>query len=197
MTNGFKAADILSTLPPVLAGDKTMQSIAQVTAGALYQLSEEKSDAIIYAAIDSLPEKLLDILAYDFKVDWWDSNYTMAEKRQILKDSWGVHRSLGTKAAVETAMSAIYADTKVLEWFEYGADPYHYKLLVDATYQDVDPAKHRRVLDRVIYYQNLRSHLDGVEYIAVPDGYCRSYGVAAAAGMSLEITVEVAVYGLE
>ena len=79
-------------------------------------------------------DQLLDILANDFKVDWWDANYTLEEKRRTLKDSWNVHRRLGTKAAVVLAISAIYPDTQVSEWWEYGGKPYHFKLLIDATY---------------------------------------------------------------
>jgi P2-related tail formation protein len=103
---------------------------------------------------------------------------------------------LGTKAAVECAVSAIYKDTKVSEWFEYGGPPYHFKLLIDATYEDVDPVKHQRVLDRVEYYKNLRSAPYGIEYVAHPEGVCTCYAAAAAAGMAMSVTVGVNVYGL-
>jgi phage tail P2-like protein len=151
---------------------------------------------MIYARIGALPEELLDILAYDFKVDWWDANYTLEEKRQTLKDSWNVHRRLGTKAAVERAISAIYKDTKVSEWFEYGGAPYTFKLQIDVTYEHVNPVKHQRVLERVDYYKNLRSKLDGVEYVANPQGCCTSYAAVAVVGAVMKITVEVRVYGV-
>lgn len=70
---------------------------------------------------------------YDFKVDWWDGDYSLEEKRRTLKDSWRVHRMLGTKAAVETAISAIYPNSAVKEWFEYGGRPYYFKLEINAT----------------------------------------------------------------
>ena len=39
---------------------------------------------------------------------------------------------LGTRAAVETAIRAIYPKTEVKEWFEYeGGKPYHFKLFID------------------------------------------------------------------
>ena len=65
---------------------------------------------------------------------------------------------------MEKALSAIYANTLVKEWFEYGGNPYHFKILIDVTYQNVDPVKHQIVLDRVKFYKNLRSVLDDVEY---------------------------------
>jgi len=193
---GITAENLLETFPQVLKENKSMLALATVIAEELAQRPSEIDRLMIYTRIDTLPEELLDILAYDFKVDWWNYDYTLEEKRRTLKDSWNVHRTLGTKGAVEKAISAIYPGTQVDEWFNYGGEPYHFKLLIDATYEGVDPVKHQRVLDRVGYYKNLRSHMDGIEYIATPSGYCRSYGAIAFAGVGIEITVEVAVYGV-
>lgn len=193
---GITVENILRTLPEALKNDEKMQVLASSIATLLASRVAEIEALKIYTKIDALPEDLLDLLAYDFKVDWWDSEYSLDEKRQVLKDSWNVHRILGTKAAVERAISAIYPNTKVDEWFEYDGEPYHFKLLIDATYDSVDPVKHQRVLNRVDYYKNLRSHLDGIEYAAVPSGYCRTFGAIAAAGIAIQITKEVSVYGM-
>lgn len=161
---GLTVGNLLRTLPVVLQNDTGMAALAAVIAETLSDRMDETESPRIYARIDQLPEELLDILAYDFKVDWWDANYTLEEKRQTLKDSWRVHRMLGTKAAVETAISAVYPGTQVKEWFEYDGEPYHFRLLIDATFESIDRDKHQRVLDRVAYYKNLRSVLDDIEY---------------------------------
>lgn len=161
---GLTAKNLLRALPEVLRNDEKMAALATSIAEVLAARTNEIQKLMIYPRIDELPEELLDILAYDFKVDWWDGDYTLEQKRQILKDNWKVHRMLGTKAAVETAISAIYPDTQVEEWFEYNGNPYHFRLLIDATYENVNPAKHQRVLDRVEFYKNLRSVLDEIEY---------------------------------
>lgn len=195
--HGLTKENLLFTFPVGLRGNPSIAALGDVTMEALAKRPAEIGLLSLYPRIDELPEALLDILAYDFKVDWWDSNYTLEEKRRTLKSSWKVHKMLGTKAAVETAISAIYPDTKVLEWFEYGGDPFHFKLLIDATYENVDPERHRRVMERVEFYKNLRSHLDGIEYAAVPDGICVAYCGVGAAGVALQITTEVDVYGME
>lgn len=164
-THGITAENLLRTFPIALQEDESMQALAAVTADALARRPEEISRLLIYPAIDTLDEELLDILAYDFKVDWWDGDYTLEEKRRILKDSWRVHRMLGTKAAVETAIRAIYPQTTVQEWFEYGGKPYHFKLRINVTGTAGDLEKQCRVLERVNYYKNLRSHNEGVTYV--------------------------------
>ena len=162
--HALTAENLLRALPEVLRNDESMAALAASVAQVLAQRPEEIQRLAIYPRIDELPEELLDILAYDFKVDWWDEDYTLEEKRRTLKDSWRVHRMLGTKAAVETAISAIYPNTQISEWFNYGGAPYHFKILIDATFESLDLNKHQRVLDRVQYYKNLRSVLDEVEY---------------------------------
>lgn len=161
---GLTAENLLRILPEVLRQDESMAALAASIADVLAARPAEVERLLIYPAIDRLPEDLLDILAYDFKVDWWDGNYSLEEKRNTLKGNWAVHRCLGTVGAVKTAIEAIYPATQVTEWWEYGGEPYHFKLTIDITYSPVDPEKHRRVMERVGFYKNLRSHLDAVEY---------------------------------
>ena len=73
----------------------------------------------------------------------------VVEKRRMLKDSWRVHRMLGTKGAVEMAIAAIYPGTAVEEWFQYGGEPYHFKLTIDFTGEPDDPDRRERVMRRL------------------------------------------------
>ena len=57
-------------------------------------------------------------------------------------------------------------------------------MLIDATYEDVDPVRHQRVIDRVAFYKNLRSVLDEVEYYDA-GGLATEYFGAACIGCEL------------
>lgn len=160
----FRTDNLLRTLPQVLKNDKAFHAFASVMAKQLRSISDDIDYATIYARIDALPEDLLDVLAYDFKVDWWDYGYSVEQKRQTLKDSFLVHKHLGTKFAVQTAISAIYPNTAVEEWFEWGGDPYTFRLLIDVSGILVEQNRHTRVLELANYYKNLRSHLCGIQY---------------------------------
>ena len=162
--HGLTKENLVATLPVALQKDPSVVALAEAIAELLARRPEEIDRLRIYPAIDRLDEQLLDILAYDFKVDWWDADYSLEEKRRTLADSWRVHKMLGTKAAVERAISAIYPHTQVLEWFEYGGEPYHFRLDINITNDHIDSDKQRRVLERLNYYKSLRSHNDGVTY---------------------------------
>ncbi len=163
-SHGLTRENLVATLPPALQKDPSAVALAEAMADLLARRPEEIEQLRIYPVIDRLDERLLDILAHDFKVDWWDADYSLEEKRRTLKDSWRVHKLLGTKAAVEMAISAIYPRTTVLEWWEYGGEPYHFRLDINITNDSIDSVKQRRVLERLEYYKSLRSHNDGVTY---------------------------------
>lgn len=184
MNNGITKENLLRLLPPALSGDQSIMALAEAGAAMLEARLDEIDHARVISNIDALPEAVLDILARDFKVDWWDSEYSLEEKRATLKDSWRIHRTMGTKAAVLKAISAIYADTKLLEWFEYGGQPYHFLLLIDSTYENVDPEKHRRVMEKVEYYKPLRAVMDETEYYDA-GAVATMYAGAAFAGAEL------------
>lgn len=175
MNNGITKENMLFTLPLVLQRDESTGALADATAEVLAHRLEEIDRLRIISNIDNLEEALLAILARDFKVDWWDPDYSLEEKRRTVKSSWRVHKTLGTKAAVETAIRAIYPLTTVEEWFEYGGEPYHFRLNIDITSDSGDRARQKRVLDRLNFYKSLRSHNDGVRYFLVPE---KSWAVA-------------------
>ncbi len=187
-SHGLTRENLVATLPPALQKDPSAVALAEAMADLLARRPEEIEQLRIYPVIDRLDERLLDILAYDFKVDWWDADYPLEEKRRTLKDSWRVHKTLGTKAAVETAIRAIYPMTTVEEWFDYGGEPYHFRLRINTTDDSIHSEKQRRVLERVNYYKNIRSHMDGVSYFmqAAP-------AKAAANGVALGRYVRVGV----
>ncbi len=165
---GITRENLLLIVPPALTHDPSIMALASSDAAALAARVAEIDRVRMIPNIDELPEELLDILARDFKVDWWDPEYTAEEKRRTLKTSWKVHRMMGTKAAVETALSAIYPGASVEEWFQYGGEPYHFRVKVKILDAEYVPAKHKRVLERIAWYKNLRSHMDRIWYELPP-----------------------------
>ena len=189
-SHGLTKENLVATLPVALQKDPSAIALAEAMAELLARRPEEIDRLRIYPDIDRLDERMLDILAYDFKVDWWDPNYTLEEKRRTLKDSWRVHKMLGTKAAVETAIRAIYPRTTVQEWFEYGGEPYHFRLNINVSNETIASEKQRRVLERVNFYKSLRSHNDGVTYF-MQAAEARAVSCAASLGSRMCVGVEL------
>lgn len=163
---GYTAPNFLSQLPRVLAEDERMLALATAIADALAVHLDELQEEEIYTRLDELPERLLDLLAADFAVDWWDSTWTREHKVRSLADAWNVHRHLGTPAAVNLAVQAAFGSGSVEEWPEYGGRAHHFRITGLDVSMSAGLAKFRRllgivqrgssVLDRVIV-QTVRS----------------------------------------
>lgn len=195
-SHGLTKENLVATLPVALQKDPSAVALAEAMAELLARRPEEIDRLRIYPDIDRLDERMLDILAYDFKVDWWDPDYSLEEKRRTLKDSWRVHKILGTKAAVERAISAIYPHTQVLEWWQYDGEPYHFRLDINITNDSINSDKQRRVLERLNYYKSLRSHNDGVTYFveaepAIAKAVSSVSGIKETAHIPLELPVPI------
>lgn len=165
MSNTPTAEEFLRALPPVLRNDRRMMALGQVVAEELSDRMSEIEKAAIYPRIDELDEALLDILAYDFKVDWYGYDYPLETKRALLKSSFYIHRHLGTKGAVEAAIQSVYPKSIVEEWFDYveGGNPYTFRIVLDASTPAV-PVNNTDLLRAVNLYKSLRSHLDGIMF---------------------------------
>ena len=161
--NNIKNSDFLSTFPPALKKNETFLALGKLIAEELHTTAQDTEKNIIYANIDSLAESWLDILAYDLHVDWYNYDYPIEAKRAIIKDSVKVHQKLGTKAAVEMALGGIHPLSEIEEWFDYGGNPYRFRIVLDTTKSRVQ-ADYDEIVKTVDIYKRLTAHLDGLYY---------------------------------
>lgn len=167
--NSMTSENILAQLPAVLSRSKRLNDLAVAVAHALEDGTQMIDLARIYTNIDALPEALLDILAYDFKVDWYEYDAPVETKRAQLKNNFNAHRHLGTKGAVLDEISVFYPGADVQEWFEYDGEPYHFKVIIplsDAGQNDETSATnlYQKIWERVLYSKSFRSVLDVIDY---------------------------------
>lgn len=156
---GITAENLLRTLPSVLSNDEDMRALASVIAEILSARVEEIDRLRIYPQVENVPENLLDILADDFKIDWYGYNYPLSVKQSQFRSSFKVRRYLGTRGAMQTALSDLYPGTVVEEWFEYGGDPFYYRVLLDVTHQAI-PVDHPDIVSTIEIFRNQRSLLE-------------------------------------
>lgn len=163
MNNDIYSMDLLQFLPGALKHDEKMVALARGLADELLGVSGHIRDVLIYSRIDELPEELVDILAYDMHVDWYDYSYPVEAKRNILRDSVKVHKKMGTKYAIEKALGGIYPYSEVEEWFDYEGQPHHFQVICDVTHQHIT-ASYQQIVRAIKMYKRLSSWLEGVVY---------------------------------
>lgn len=164
---------MMSVYPSVLNKDKLFNALGQVAAEAIGKAFIDSDKAGVYTRIDQLDEGILDILARDFNISWYDFNYSLQTKRRVIAAAFSVQRKLGTKGAMEKAICAIWPNSSVEEWFDYGGNPYYFRVLVEAnTDDDGNEEIHFDRIDKTVQlYKNERSWLqDGQVVLKITCG---------------------------
>lgn len=121
---------------------------------------------------DEAPENILPWLAWGVSVDDWSDGWSEEVRRNVIKASIEVHRRKGTIGALKKALQAFnYTNVKIEEWFEYGAEPYFFRVFFDIIEPGFDVnvlPQIRRIIQNT---KNARSHLESLKvYLATELG---------------------------
>ncbi len=124
---------------------------------------------------DLAPVHILPWLAWALSVDDWSDNWSEQIRRNVIKASVEVHRKKGTIGALKKALQAFnYTNVKVEEWFEYGADPYFFRVFFDVNEPGFDVNILPQVQKVIESTKNARSHLENLRaYLSAEMGLLR------------------------
>jgi len=129
MNNTVYGIDFTRTLPEPLKADEKILALGRVIAGELQENIRLARLNIIFARIDELPDVLLDIIAHDLHIDWYDCDSPIDIKRAVIKESVRVHKLMGTRPAVESVVRTYFGSGEVRHWYEYGGEPHHFRVI--------------------------------------------------------------------
>ena len=173
------------TLPSSIASDKTVQAICDAIAVKLVDINNKTALLLLLPRLEQLSEGLVDELAWQYHVDFYDYSASIDKKRALVRQAIAQHRYKGTPAAVEEVCTAVFQSAQVKEWFEYGGSPYHFQVvLIEA------PVPDETVVDNLVraikVTKNTRSWLDGMSFYRSINGI-QYTGVSAGTHKSVDI----------
>lgn len=130
-----------------------------------YQTYVQVMDKIlVYAFIDGAPEFALDLLAVELNVRYYNNDYSVEVKRDLIKNALIVAAKDGTNYAVETVILSIWGNGTVDEWYDYGGTPNHFRVtLHDVTSMDAID----RLAENIEAVKRKTARLDAIN-ISVP-----------------------------
>ena len=167
MSDILNKSSLMGLYPAVLNKDELFNALGQSAAELLGDAFLKTAKADIYTRINELDEGVCDILAKDFNISWYDYNFKVETKRRVIAAAFSVHRHFGTSGALITAISAIWPNSKLEEWFEYGGDPYYFRVAVHASENDSEPIDSEKILNTINLYKNERSWLESDAIVVV------------------------------
>lgn len=119
------------TVPEFLRADRNTWALAKAMGHAVGQFLHDIRQADLYLTdVESMTEWALDEYAYGNGVQWYDVDASLYRKRMWAMDAKTMRRCLGTREGVERLIRGVYDKGVVEEWFEYGGDPYHFRIRV-------------------------------------------------------------------
>ena len=123
----LKDSRFTELLPSDLKNDTETQAFAYAVSRQVHQIIRFADAACIYIAIDSVPEPVLDLLAVELRTSVYKQTYSVAIKRALVKESLIFYDQMGTPAAVNRIIEAVFGVGYIKEWWECGLQPHHFK----------------------------------------------------------------------
>ena len=77
---------LIATFPYSLSRDTDKLKLAVTVADGLVEMSVQLEYAMIFSRVDELPEEILDILAVDLNIQWYDNEADIECKRSTIKE---------------------------------------------------------------------------------------------------------------
>lgn len=150
---------ITDVLPISIKNLPEVRSISYAVSNMNKKLINFSKKIALYNSIDTLDECILDILAVELRTQYYDESLDIKVKRKLIKNTLGWYMKAGTPSAVEELVEAVFGTGEVEEWFDFGGDPYTFRVTTNAELNPEGIEKFFKMINKV---KNTRSHMDGL-----------------------------------
>lgn len=169
-------------VPRFLIRDRDGYALAKAMEGILkLAFSWIEAGVAMIDDVDRMPEWRLDERAWELNAQWYDYSADIETKRAVIRGAQEYFNRLGTPYAVERAIRDVYGTGNVVEWFEYGGEPFTFRVYTANTAAlNEKRAKFMKLLEIV---KNTRSELENI-YYGGENGTAAVHAATAIVGMS-------------
>lgn len=111
------------------------------------------------AMIESLPEKILDVLAVELRTPYYQEDMALEKKRDIIKRTLLWHLTAGTPSAMRELIEIVIGEGVIVEWPDFDEPPYTpgtFDILTNVQITEEIVTQFIAIIERV---KNERSHL--------------------------------------
>lgn len=151
---------IADILPRNLMNDPAAQAFSLAIREGTRLLHRYTQLCYVYCSIDTAPHKVLDLLARELRTQYYSDGLDIETKRSLVRNTLIWYMTAGTPAAVEELVAVVFGEGEVSEWFEYGGEPYWFKIKTNALLTEDMTTYFSEMIRRV---KNTRSHIEAIE----------------------------------
>lgn len=152
------------TVPFNIAKDKNIKDLSCVIDNIAIDIKQKTEMVLLLPKLKELPDSILNELAYQFHVDFYREYFDHDTKVKLIESSIATHKIKATPYAVEKVCTDIFKSAKVVENWEYGGEPYHFKVsFIKEAVTDV--SKIDSLMEAISSTKNVRSWCDEIGFI--------------------------------
>lgn len=189
MSRTLDQTPLIDLVPPSISGDEQIQDMAEAIQPQLDEITAAIPTIEIYRRIDELPEDVLRLLAWENRVYGaeWNLARTIEDKRELVKGSFELNNRRGTRWAVERVFELLRLRAVISEWWEEGADPATFRIVIlDVTGRGIESHEIELLDELINTYKPLTRHNRGINLGVDAPGDVFAHGAISA---STAITV--------
>ncbi len=111
--------ELLDLIPEPLKSDTDVIAISYALQMAMAELLKYSVNTRMYADVDHVSEDILDYMAVEMRLAYYDESFSVETKRELIKNSFISYMEAGTKTSVQDLITTVFGYGEVVEWFDF------------------------------------------------------------------------------
>ena len=167
--------NIAQLAPKFLLRDRNGRAMAKAIEAAMQSMNDVIDRGVkCITDVNAMPEWRLDELAWEYDI-LYDDAAELGVKREWIADALGFYALYGTAAGIAKHLKAAFSAAVIEEWFNYGGDPFHFRVTVSGEWSEANNDWAYETIERV---KNARSVLDTITFNATNSTAAAAVGAA-------------------
>jgi phage tail P2-like protein len=108
-------------------------------------------------------ERFLPYLAWGLHVDFWRDSLPDGAKRALISEAFQWHRLEGTFGAIRRICEAVFGETRVTAWHEYGGQPFSFRVTTEGRATGQNQEAWKELFEAIYLAKALRDWLDAIQ----------------------------------
>ncbi len=160
MSKTTKTVTLLELLPENLRSDPDIIAASAAADKEFQEIAQKVGLVMVMTDIDSAPGIILDHLAIQMRIDFYDTAFPIETKRRLVKSGYLKKYTKGTPYAVQQIIQDVFGNGEIIEWFEYEGEPYSFMVKTDALAYSEERIE--QIVKLINTVKNLRSWLEKI-----------------------------------
>ena len=116
--HGYKGIFEVSLLDLYPSKEFEIQCLSYVDSKLNEEFAKYTERAVLASNVDNLPEEILDLLALQYRIPYYDSDFDIELKRDLVKEGYQWAMTAGTTGCVNRLIQSIFGSGNVIEWYQ-------------------------------------------------------------------------------